>query len=248
MCCFVLLFVALGPRFAILAMWLFGSRVELAFDTWLLASPRVACRSLDDVDVPPHVVRVGRRVGGGLDPRRDRGRDRRRHVRRQAGAESLRTGLASGASLATPRILVVAAALVAAARQAVRPRESTSYAFASIRSRAGPIPTTSRRPATEGLVHGAGVRRARLARTRRRASRGSRRSAAARRRTASSSARTEPRGSPTAASTRSFGSTRGPRRVRRFPLPETTGYANLNTATFDARRRPLVHGAERDLR
>ena len=35
MCCFVLLFIALGPRFAILAMWLFGSRVELAFDTWL---------------------------------------------------------------------------------------------------------------------------------------------------------------------------------------------------------------------
>ncbi len=36
MCCFALLFVALGPRFAILAMWLFGSRVELAFDGWFL--------------------------------------------------------------------------------------------------------------------------------------------------------------------------------------------------------------------
>ena len=35
MCCFVLLFVALGPRFAILAMWLFGDRVDAAFDSWL---------------------------------------------------------------------------------------------------------------------------------------------------------------------------------------------------------------------
>ena len=35
MCCFVLLFAALGPRFVILGMWLFGSRVDLAFSTWL---------------------------------------------------------------------------------------------------------------------------------------------------------------------------------------------------------------------
>jgi hypothetical protein len=35
MCCFVLLFAALGPRFAIVAMWLFGSRVDDAFSTWL---------------------------------------------------------------------------------------------------------------------------------------------------------------------------------------------------------------------
>ena len=35
MCCFVLLLVALGPRFAIIAMWLFGNRVDLAFDSWL---------------------------------------------------------------------------------------------------------------------------------------------------------------------------------------------------------------------
>jgi hypothetical protein len=33
MCCFFLLFLALGPRFAIIAMWLFGDRVELAFDS-----------------------------------------------------------------------------------------------------------------------------------------------------------------------------------------------------------------------
>jgi hypothetical protein len=26
----------LGPRFAVLAIWLFGDRVELAFDGWLL--------------------------------------------------------------------------------------------------------------------------------------------------------------------------------------------------------------------
>jgi hypothetical protein len=35
MCCFVLLFSALGPRFVILGMWLFGSRVDLAFSTWV---------------------------------------------------------------------------------------------------------------------------------------------------------------------------------------------------------------------
>ncbi len=36
MCCFFLLFVLLGPRFAVLAIWIFGDRVELAFDGWLL--------------------------------------------------------------------------------------------------------------------------------------------------------------------------------------------------------------------
>jgi hypothetical protein len=35
MCCLVLLFAALGPRFAIVAMWLLGSRVDLAFGSWL---------------------------------------------------------------------------------------------------------------------------------------------------------------------------------------------------------------------
>ena len=35
MCCFFLLFLALGPRFAIIAMWLFGSRVDLAFGSAL---------------------------------------------------------------------------------------------------------------------------------------------------------------------------------------------------------------------
>jgi len=35
MCCFLLLSSTLGPRFVILAMWLFGSRVDLAFSTWL---------------------------------------------------------------------------------------------------------------------------------------------------------------------------------------------------------------------
>jgi hypothetical protein len=35
MCCFLLLFAALGPRFAIVAMWLFGNRVDLAFSSWL---------------------------------------------------------------------------------------------------------------------------------------------------------------------------------------------------------------------
>jgi hypothetical protein len=35
MCCFVLLFAALGPRFAIVAMWLFGNRVDAAFGSAL---------------------------------------------------------------------------------------------------------------------------------------------------------------------------------------------------------------------
>ena len=35
MCCFLLLFAALGPRFAIIAMWLFGNRVDVAFGSWL---------------------------------------------------------------------------------------------------------------------------------------------------------------------------------------------------------------------
>jgi hypothetical protein len=35
MCCLLLLIFGLGPRFAIVAMWLFGSRVDLAFGSWL---------------------------------------------------------------------------------------------------------------------------------------------------------------------------------------------------------------------
>ena len=35
MCCFLLLFAAFGPRFAIIAMWLFGDRVDAAFDSAL---------------------------------------------------------------------------------------------------------------------------------------------------------------------------------------------------------------------
>ena len=35
MCCFFLLLASLGPRFAIVAMWLFGNRVDAAFDSAL---------------------------------------------------------------------------------------------------------------------------------------------------------------------------------------------------------------------
>jgi hypothetical protein len=35
MCCFVLLLAGLGPRVAIVAMWLFGSRVDAAFGSAL---------------------------------------------------------------------------------------------------------------------------------------------------------------------------------------------------------------------
>jgi hypothetical protein len=35
MCCLFLALVALGPRFALLLMWLFGDRVDRAFDSWV---------------------------------------------------------------------------------------------------------------------------------------------------------------------------------------------------------------------
>ena len=34
MCCLFLLVLGLGPRVGILAMWLFGNRVDFAFDSW----------------------------------------------------------------------------------------------------------------------------------------------------------------------------------------------------------------------
>jgi hypothetical protein len=36
MCCFVGFVAILGPRLAIAAIWIFGDRVELAFDSWWL--------------------------------------------------------------------------------------------------------------------------------------------------------------------------------------------------------------------
>jgi hypothetical protein len=36
MCCFVGFVAILGPRIAIAAIWIFGDRVELAFDSWWL--------------------------------------------------------------------------------------------------------------------------------------------------------------------------------------------------------------------
>lgn len=35
MCCFFASLVVLGPRFALLLVWIFGDRVERAFDWWL---------------------------------------------------------------------------------------------------------------------------------------------------------------------------------------------------------------------
>jgi hypothetical protein len=35
MCCFALILGFLGPRVALLAWWIFGDKVDLAFDTWL---------------------------------------------------------------------------------------------------------------------------------------------------------------------------------------------------------------------
>ena len=34
MCCLFLAMVLLGPRFAFVLVWIFGERVELAFDSW----------------------------------------------------------------------------------------------------------------------------------------------------------------------------------------------------------------------
>ena len=36
MCCFVGIVAVLGPRVAIATIWIFGDRVELAFDSWWL--------------------------------------------------------------------------------------------------------------------------------------------------------------------------------------------------------------------
>ena len=35
MCCVALLAFGLGPRIALLAIWLFGDRVDFAFDSWI---------------------------------------------------------------------------------------------------------------------------------------------------------------------------------------------------------------------
>jgi hypothetical protein len=34
MCCLALLTLGLGPRIALLAWWIFGEKVDVAFDTW----------------------------------------------------------------------------------------------------------------------------------------------------------------------------------------------------------------------
>jgi hypothetical protein len=34
-CCLFLVMVFLGPRFALVLVWIFGDRVELAFDSWI---------------------------------------------------------------------------------------------------------------------------------------------------------------------------------------------------------------------
>ena len=36
MCCAVLLAFGIGPRIAVVLVWIFGNRVELAFDSWWL--------------------------------------------------------------------------------------------------------------------------------------------------------------------------------------------------------------------
>ena len=148
-----------------------------------------------------------------------------------------------------PRILVIAAALVAAAtasaatsgEQQLRVREypvpSGTHPHDVAPARDGGVWYTAQGSGELGWLNPkSGQVDAHLARQRLGSARRHRR------------ARTERRGSPTVASTRSFASTPRRGRSRRFPLPASTGYANLNTATFDRKRRPLVHGSERDLR
>jgi hypothetical protein len=36
MCCLALVTVGLGPRIALALWWIFGSRVDLAFDSWIV--------------------------------------------------------------------------------------------------------------------------------------------------------------------------------------------------------------------
>ncbi len=110
---------------------------------------------------------------------------------------------------------------------------STSYAFASIRSRAGPTRTTSRRPATEE----SGTRR------RGRDELGWLNPKTGKSRLTALGSGSAPHGvivGPDGAPWITDGGLNAivrvdprTRRVRRFPLPEATGYANLNTATFD---------------
>jgi hypothetical protein len=35
MCCTLLLAAGLGPRIAVIAIWIFGDRVDFAFDSWI---------------------------------------------------------------------------------------------------------------------------------------------------------------------------------------------------------------------
>jgi hypothetical protein len=36
MCCFALIIMGLGPRIAVAVWWIFGDRVDRAFDSWVL--------------------------------------------------------------------------------------------------------------------------------------------------------------------------------------------------------------------
>ena len=56
MCCFVLLLGFLGPRVAFLAWWIFGDKIDIAWDSWYLAAARA---DLPAVDVDLLRARVG---------------------------------------------------------------------------------------------------------------------------------------------------------------------------------------------
>ena len=211
-----------------------------------VAPPRPLARSVDDVDVSPHVVRAGRRVGCGLDPRRDRRSDRRRHVRRQAGAESLRTGLESGASRATP----THPRRCRCARRGCHGKRRTSGEH-QLRVREYPVPSGTHphdvAPARDGGVwytaQGSGELGWLNPKT--------------------GKSRLTPLGSGSAPHGVIVGPDGAPwitdgglnaivrvdpdEACPPVPLPEATGYANLNTATFD-RRASSGSRAERDLR
>ena len=82
MCCFALLFVFLGPRFAVLMIWIFGDRVELAFDGWLLPLAGLLFLPWTTLMYLLMWSRPGRRHGRRVDHRRPGRRLRHRDVLR----------------------------------------------------------------------------------------------------------------------------------------------------------------------
>ena len=51
MCCAALLAFGLGPRIALVFIWIFGDRIDRAFDSWIWPLLGPAALAVDDADV-----------------------------------------------------------------------------------------------------------------------------------------------------------------------------------------------------